>query len=356
MVKIRYGLVGFGGIAENRIAKEGFACDRRRFSPLRNAVLVGVTDVNPARRAAAEALGLKWYDSLENMLADESLHAIYVATNNMTHAKIATAALKSGRHVIVEKPMATCVKDAEKVNRLAKRLKLSLSVDHMMVYNAWNQEAKKLVADGVLGKVNDSCFHMQFAYGYDPAEAATWRCSKVEELGGPIGDVASHCFYVAEEVFQEPIVKLAASYYPKTMQIAAEDGAYIKFFLASGRQGSVNVAFSELRGGFGGTMCCQGFEIYGDKAVLRSYGTLFQHSGHADEPFKIRLELDTFTGKPAEPVGPRTFKNIYQTLIENHAKSILAGKPLDATNGVHNLKLCEAAHRSASNGGSLETI
>ena len=356
MAKIRYGLVGFGGIAENRIAKEGFACDWSRFAPLKSAVLVGVTDVNPARRSAAEALGLKWYDSLDQMLADDSLQAIYVATNNMTHAKIATAALKSGRHVIVEKPMATCVKDAEKVNRLAKRLGLCLSVDHMMVYNAWNQEAKKLVSNGALGKVNDSCFHMQFAYGYDPAEAATWRCSKVEELGGPIGDVASHCFYVAEEVFQEKIVKLAASYYPKTMQIAAEDGAYIKFFLASGRQGSVNVAFSEFRGGFGGTMCCQGFEIYGDKAVLRSYGTLFQHSGHPDEPFKIRLELDTFTGKPAAPVTPKSFRNIYQTLIERHAKAIQAGTPIDASDGVHNLKLCEAAHRSASNGGSLETI
>ena len=40
MAKIRYALVGFGGIAENRVAKEGFACDRGRFKPLRHAQLV----------------------------------------------------------------------------------------------------------------------------------------------------------------------------------------------------------------------------------------------------------------------------------------------------------------------------
>ena len=49
MAKVRYVLIGFGGIAENRVAKEGFACDKRRFKPLKNAVLVGAMDLNPAR-------------------------------------------------------------------------------------------------------------------------------------------------------------------------------------------------------------------------------------------------------------------------------------------------------------------
>ena len=51
MAKIKYGIIGFGGIAENRIAKEGFACDRSRFAPLKKAQLVAATDVNPSRKA-----------------------------------------------------------------------------------------------------------------------------------------------------------------------------------------------------------------------------------------------------------------------------------------------------------------
>ncbi len=354
MAKIKYGIIGFGGIAENRVAKEGFACDKSRFAPLKKAQLVAATDVNPARQAAAEALGLKWYPDSKALLADKAIEAVYIATNNATHAKLAIEALKAGKHVIVEKPAATSVADAKKMDKLAKAKNLSLTVDHMMVNNAWNIKAKEIVSKGTLGAVTDSCFHMEFAYGYEPAEAATWRCSKVEEMGGPIGDVASHCFYVAEHVFVKKIAKVACVYYPKVMKIAAEDGAYIKFFFEDGTQGSVNAAFSEFRGGAVGTLTNLGYEIYGDKAVLRGYGTMFQLSGYDDEPIKQRLEIDF--GKKVETVAPGKIQNIYQTLIEGHAASIQAGKPLTADDAIHNLALCAASHKSAQTGGKIVVV
>lgn len=351
MAKIRYGIIGFGGIAENRVAKEGFACDKTRFSPLKNAELVAATDVNPARKEAAEALGLKWFKDSKTLLADPSIEAVYVATNNATHVPIALAALKAGKHVISEKPMATNSKDAKKVIDLAKKLGLSFAVDHMMVYNAWNRKAAEIVQSGKLGSVNDCCFHMEFAYGYSPEEAATWRCSKVEEMGGPIGDVASHCFYVAEFILGKTIQKVAAVYLPKIMKIKAEDGAYIKFFFDDGTQGSVKCAFSELRGGLGGTLTNLGFELYGDKAVMRSFGTMFQLSGHEGEPVQMRLEIDDLGTVKA--VKPGKIVNIYQALIENHAKSVQKGTPLCGCDARHNLLLCEAAHKSAQHHGKI---
>lgn len=354
MEKIRYAIAGFGGIAENRVAKEGFACDRNRFAPLEKAILIGATDMNPARKNAAEALGLNWYDSLENILADSSVDAVYIATNNASHAALACTALNAGKHVIVEKPAATNVKDAEKMAALAAEKHLSLSVDHMMVNNAWNIKARELISQGELGNVNDSCFHMEFAYGYDPAEAATWRCSKIEEMGGPIGDVASHCFYTAEFIFGKKITRLAAVYYPKIMSIQAEDGAYIKFFLEDGTQGSVRASFSELRGGLGGTLTNLGFELYGEKKVLRGFGTLFQLSGHKDEPVRIRLEMDELGS--VKEVPPAPIQNIYQALIERHAASVQNNTPLNAEDAIHNLKLCAAAHESARNGGKIVSL
>ncbi len=354
MAKVRYAIIGFGGIAENRVAKEGYACDRNRFKALKSAVLTGATDMNPARRTAAEALGLKWYDSAEAIFADPAIDAVYIATNNASHAKLAIAALKAGKHVICEKPMATSVADAKAMDKLARAKKLSLTVDHMMVNNAWNIAAAAAVQGGKLGKVNDSCFHMEFAYGYDPSEAATWRCSKVEEMGGPIGDVASHCFYVAEHVFGKKIAKVAAVYYPKVMKIKSEDGAYIKFFFEDGTQGSVNAAFSEMRGGLAGTLTNLGYEVYGDKAALRAYGTMFQLSGYEDEPIRQRLELDD--GKKVTAVKPAKIQNIYQTLIEDHAKSVLAKKPLTGCGAIHNLALCAAAHESAAKGGKIVSV
>ena len=354
MAKVRYVVIGFGGIAENRVAKEGYVCDRGRFRPLKTARLAGAMDMNPARRDAAEALGLKWYASLEEVLADKSVDGVYIASNNASHAAIAIAALKAGKHVIVEKPIATSIADAKRMEALAKKKGLSLSVDHMMVHNAWNVAAARVTQGGKLGKVNDSCFHMEFAYGYDPAEAATWRCSNVVEMGGPIGDVASHCFYVAEFVFGKRIRKVAAAYYPKVMKIKAEDGAYIKFFFEDGTQGSVNAAFSEKRGGLAGTLTNLGYEIYGDKAALRGYGTMFQLSGYADEPVRIRLEIDD--GRKVSEVRPARIQNIYQAVIEEHARSVASKKRLSAADAIHNLALCAAAHKSARSGGRIVSV
>ena len=354
MKKVKYALVGFGGIAENRIAKEGFACDHKRFRPLHYAELVGATDLNPAREEAVRSLGLQWYPTIEEVLTDDTIDAVYIATNNKSHVPLALECLKAGKHVIVEKPMATTVADAKKLNKLAKAKKLSLSVDHMMVNNAWNMAGRVAMAAGKIGKVNDCCYHMEFAYGYDPAEAASWRCNKVDEMGGPIGDVASHCFYVAEFMFNKKIAKLGAVYYPKTMKIKAEDGAYVKFFFADGSQGSVNCAFSELRGGLAATLTNLGYEIYGDKGVMRGYGTLFQLSGYSEEPVTQRLEIDD--GHRILPLRPTKIQNIYQTLIEGHAKSVLDGTPLSAENAIHNLALCKACHESAAKYGKLVTV
>ena len=354
MAKVKYGLIGFGGIAENRVAKEGYACDKNRFAPLQFAELVAATDINQGRKEAAEALGLKWFASADEMLADPEIQAVYIATNNTTHVPLAMKALNAGKHVISEKPMATNSADAKALVALAKEKGLSLGVDHMMVYNAWNVKAESMIKAGELGNINDSCFHMEFAYGYDPAEAATWRCSKIEEMGGPIGDVASHCFYVSEFIFGSRIVEISCCYLPKTMGIVAEDGAYIKFTMANGMKGSVKVAFSEPRGGLIGTLSNLGYEIYGTEGVLRSYGSMFQLSGKDDEPYKIRLEMETAAG--VRKLHPRSFPNIYQSLIEHHAESVLAGKAINARDGLRNLLLCEAAHKSAQQGGKAVKV
>jgi predicted dehydrogenase len=348
--QVRYGMIGFGGIAEQRLAREGFGCDAGRVPPLPNAVLAGVTDVNPARRKAARALGLKWYPHVQALLADPRIDAVVVATNNRTHAPLAAQALEAGKAVLVEKPLATTTRAAQALVRLAAKRRLSLTVDHMMVHNVLNRKARALLAEGALGAVNDACFHMQFAYGFAPAEAASWRCSSRAEMGGPIGDVGSHCFYMMEALLDARIQALRAVYYPKRMAIAVEDGALIQCDLSSGITVTANVSFCEPRGGLSGTLNGLGYEIYGDKGVLRGYGILFQFSGHPDEPIALRLELDTFVRRRNYTIAKPA--NIYQAVIRNHADSILQDVPLTGDEGLHNVRICEAAHRSARQGGT----
>jgi len=349
MSKVRYGLIGFGGIAHTRLVPEGFALDRSRFEPLAEAELIAATSRNPERRQAVESLGLVWHESVDSLLADPEIEAVFISTNNLTHAPLAKRALEAGKHCLLEKPITTAIADLEELQRLAADKNLSLAVNHMMVHNAYNRRARRLIAEQALGAVNDLCLHMEFLYGSTPEEAAAWRCADPEELGGPIGDVGSHCLYMAEYLMDASIESLSCTYLPRTLEITVENGAFIQFELSTGIDGSIRVAFNQPRGGDSGTLENLGYEIYGSRAILRGYGTLFQLSGHEREPLPLRLEIDSFTA--TDSIRISDCPNIYQEVIRRHARSIREQKPMDGADALHNLELVLACHRSASKQG-----
>ncbi len=347
MSKMKYAIIGFGGIAENRIAKEGFALDSSRFEPIPSVELIGAADISEKRREAAEKLGLRWYNSVEEICDDQLISGVFVATNNLSHYPLVKKLIKAKKHIIVEKPLATTLKDAEELIELAEKNNVSLAVDHMMVYNAYNIKASQIIQQGELGEINDIILHMEFPFGFTKEEAATWRCSNPEEIGGPIGDVAGHCFYMAEFLLNEKIETVNAVFTPKLNGIAAEEGAFIRFKTDKGKTGSVRVSFSDLRGSMQSIFLNLGYEIYGSKKTLRAFGTLFQLSGYLDEPIQQRLEIDDFTS--VDKIKIRKIQNIYRTVIENHAASIKNGSRQKGIDALHNLELILKSYESAKN-------
>ena len=342
---VKYAIIGFGGIAENRLAKEGFALDGVKFESEDEFRLVGATDVNSERRSAAESLGLKWYDSAAAIFADSAVDAVVVATNNRTHAELGLSAMDAGKHCFIEKPLATTVEDAKKLLYAASERGLALSVDHMMTKNAYNREARSLISGGFLGEVNDLHLHMEFLYGSTPEERASWRCACPEELGGPIGDVGSHCFYMAEFLLDSEIVDVSAVYHPKTIDMAVENGAWIRFTMKNGKSGTASVSFASPRGGAVGTLSNLGFEVYGSEAVCRAYGTMFQFSGYDDDPVTLRLEVDR--GVEQETLRVPDPPNIYQEMIGEHANAVRDGEAGNAASALRNMELIIKAHESA---------
>ncbi len=349
MRKLNYAIIGFGGIAANRIAREGFAVDRSRFKPLTSARLTGVTDVSPSRKQVAEKLGLKWFDSVEEICNDVAIDGVFIATNNLSHYPLARQVMEAGKHVIVEKPLTTTLEHAEELLRLAEKKNLSLDVDHMMQHNVYNIMAARLIRRGSLGRIQNIVLHMEFPYGFTEDEASTWRCSDPNEVGGPIGDVASHCLYMAEFLLDEKIVSIQGVYTPAVLKIKVENGAHIQFRTEKNTPGVVRVSFSEPRGTVASTLLNLGYEVYGSRKTLRAYGTLFQLSGHPDEPIAQRLEVDD--GRTVKRVRAGKVQNIYRTVIDNHARSVERGRRNSGEDALHNLQLVLNAHQSAMANG-----
>jgi len=354
MRKIRYAIIGFGGIAENRIAREGFGVDENRFAGHPQAELIGVADKDPARKDVAAKLGLRWYDSVENVLSAPQVDAVFIATNNRSHAPMAEKAIQAGKHCLVEKPMATTLEDARQLQQLSRQRHISLAVDHMMTENAYNQRAKDLIGRGAIGQVNDIVLHMEFCYGSTREEAASWRCADPKEIGGPIGDVGSHCLYMAEFLLGCEIRSLGCVYTPRTLDIAVENGAFVQFRMKDETQGTARVAFNQLRGGLASTLTNLGYEVYGTDGIIRGYGTLFQLSGHPGEPVEVRLEVER--SGITEEIRLDKVRNIYQAVIARHAQSILDDSPLDAADALHNLKLILGCYESANKEGYAITL
>lgn len=354
MKQVRYGIIGFGGIAENRIAKEGFGLDAKRFSMNGNAGLIAAYDANSSRKHAAEALGVAWRESVDALLADPAVDAVVVATNNRSHAGLALRALQAGKHVFIEKPAGVTLREVEVLAEEAGKRRLSLGVDHMMTKNRYNVLARELLASGAIGRIGHVVLHMEFSFGMTAGEAATWRCSDRKELGGPIGDVGSHCLYMAEFLIGENIHALQCVYTPKHLGTAVEDGAIIRFETSFGTTGTIRVAFDQPRGPLAETLSNFGFEVWGAMGMMESRGTLFQLSGHDDEP--VRPVLAT-TSEDARTVHvPKEIRNIYASQISEHAQSIISGNPMDGSEAMHNLEMVLLAHESASAGGSLKIV
>jgi predicted dehydrogenase len=116
--------------------------------------LVGIVDANNERaRLAGEQFHVDVYDSVDEVLADPTVHAISVTLPNDLHAATAIRALTAGKHVLLEKPMALTVADADSIQDAARRHQRVLMLDHIQRFYAPLMCVHDLVTSGELGEI-----------------------------------------------------------------------------------------------------------------------------------------------------------------------------------------------------------
>jgi predicted dehydrogenase len=127
----------------------------RNFSSLPQCELRYVADPSPARRAFVHETFPKVsaVETPEAVFDDPDVTAVIVATPAASHFALARQALEAGKHVLVEKPLATTVAEVDELARCAARSGLVVMVGHTFVYNAAVRYVKKLIDAGELGDV-----------------------------------------------------------------------------------------------------------------------------------------------------------------------------------------------------------
>jgi predicted dehydrogenase len=145
--RLKVGVVGLGYWGPNLA---------RNFDSLAGAELVWCCDPSPAarERVAPMVPQAKMTDRFEDLLEDDDLDAIVLATPVPTHADLAVRVLDAGKHCFVEKPLAQSVEDAERAVAAAERSGRTLMVGHLLEYHPGVRKLKDLASSGELGDIH----------------------------------------------------------------------------------------------------------------------------------------------------------------------------------------------------------
>ena len=127
----------------------------RNFSALSNCRVKYVVDASPERRAyvGANFPRTQATESSDTVLADPEVKGVVIATPAGTHFAFAKKALLAGKHVFVEKPLATKVAEVDELARYAGEQKLVVMAGHTFIYNAAVRYVKQLMDAGELGEI-----------------------------------------------------------------------------------------------------------------------------------------------------------------------------------------------------------
>ena len=265
MVKV--GIIGCGKIAQVRHIPE--------YLDNPNAKLTGLYDLNLQRaKELAEKYDGKSYESVEEMLADPEIDAVSVCVANHVHAEITIAALKAGKHVLCEKPMATKLKDCQMMVDTAEQMSKKLMIGQNQRFAKAHAEAKKLIERGDIGSV--LTFKTTFGHGGPEtwsvdAGPQNWFFDKKRAVMGAMADLGVHktdlIQYLLNDTVEETTAKVTTLDKKDSNGnlIGVDDNAICIYKMKSGIIGTMTASWTYYGEEDNSTI------IYGTEGMLKIY-------------------------------------------------------------------------------------
>ncbi|HSB61689.1 MAG TPA: Gfo/Idh/MocA family oxidoreductase [Vicinamibacteria bacterium] len=183
---VRWGLIGCGDIAEKRVAPA--------LRDSRGSALVAVSRADAARAAdfAARHRAGRWYPDWRDLVRDEGIDAVYVATPVRLHPEQAVAAAEAGKHVLCEKPMAVDVPGCERMLAAARRAGVRLGIAYYRHHYPVVGRLRELLAAGEIGRPVLAQAQAFEPFDPPPGHPRSWLLRKAESGGGPMADFGCH--------------------------------------------------------------------------------------------------------------------------------------------------------------------
>ncbi|HUA91556.1 MAG TPA: Gfo/Idh/MocA family oxidoreductase [Terracidiphilus sp.] len=297
MTTINWVLAGVGDIARRRVLPAILA-ERR-------SALYGL--VTRDRAKAEDYPGTKAWSTLEEALHDSAVDAVYIALPVAMHAEAAIAALRAGKHVLCEKPMAMNDTEAARMVAEAQSSGRLLGVAYYRRLYPKLVRAKQLIAEGAIGQpvlVEANC------HSWLPPESRGWLCDPAMAGGGPLYDIASHRLDAMNFLFGKPerVIGLLSN---TVQRLAVEDAATLVLRFACAIHGIVDARWNSHQPR-------DQFRVIGTEGEL-----------NLDRLNGPELRLNTRAGAQVEMLPAHA--NVHYPLVLNFAGAVLANRPAALT-------------------------
>lgn len=343
---IHIGIIGCGKIAQTRHIPE--------YKENKNACITGVYDLNQDRaNKITDDLGCKSYCSYEELLKDESIDGVSVCTANYAHAEIVVEALKAGKHVLCEKPMATNLEDCRKMINAAKDTGRILMIGQNQRLTAVHKKAKEFLEEERIGKV----LTFRSTFGHSGPEnwsidqgKGSWFFDKKLAFMGAMADLGIHKTDLIQFLLDSKISAVSA--YMGTLDktdtegnpIQLDDNAICIYELENGCVGTVTASWTYYGEEDNSTI------LYGTNGIMRIYN---------DPTYPLIVELRT--GEKVYYQMPAMQTNENQTkseVIDIFINGILEndGTILSGESVFHAMEAVFAAQESAKQGKRISLL
>lgn len=254
MKKLRWALVGCGDIARKRVAPA--------LRDLDNCEFVGVCRQHPdlAEDFAKKFGAKKYYNSTGELVDDDEIDAVYVATPVYLHAEQTIAAAKAKKHILCEKPMALNPAQCDRMLKACRKNNVKLGIAYYRHFYPIIARVKQIIEAGEIGKpvllqIN------AFEYFNPPKDHHRhWFVEKDKAGGGPMFDFGCHRIELLLNILGQ--VKSVKGFFSNAVfDIEVEDTATAHFTFERGANAVLNVT----RAGF---EAADTLDIYGDKGSI----------------------------------------------------------------------------------------
>ena len=196
-------------------------------------------------KSAALFYGLspeKAYTTFEDLLSNEPIDVVVIATPNATHFQLAKQALLARKHVICDKPITQTVNEALELQQLQRQNKKVFAVTHTYSGYAMIRKAKQLVANDTIGSIEKVAIQYFQGWKFTFSDQEILQNNSPADIGGTIADIGTHAFHMVEDVTGLKINSLYAKLSKAFSQRPLNDNAVMLAELENGKLVTIDVA------------------------------------------------------------------------------------------------------------------